>query len=151
MSYYIRKESFELPNGVRADIFLDTSIMFTNALGQHVSVGFVSNLYPLLEYLGITVNEHVSLPNGLTWDDAPVWANYAAQDEDSTWYWYEGQPEAVPAEGRWDCYLGNIGQIEEPSRNWQDRVVKRPQDKSKPSCNGKVVEIDGKKYKLEEV
>jgi len=28
-----------------------------------------------------------------SWDDAPSWANYLAQNEDGQWFWYEKKPE----------------------------------------------------------
>lgn len=34
-----------------------------------------------------------------TWDDAPSWANYLAQDKAGTWCWYEDKPQL--SKGRW--------------------------------------------------
>lgn len=30
-----------------------------------------------------------------SWLDAPVWANWLAQDGDGEWFWHEYEPEAV--------------------------------------------------------
>lgn len=30
--------------------------------------------------------------NKPTWNRAPEWANYLAQDENGNWYWYEDRP-----------------------------------------------------------
>jgi hypothetical protein len=29
-----------------------------------------------------------------SWNDAPEWAKYLAQDDDGDWYWYEEEPQA---------------------------------------------------------
>jgi len=35
-----------------------------------------------------------------SWDDAPEWANWLAQDEDGSWWWYGAKPEWNP-DGFW--------------------------------------------------
>lgn len=37
---------------------------------------------------------------GISWDDAPAWAQWLAQDEDGSWWWYEQRPEL--ARGFWN-------------------------------------------------
>ena len=31
--------------------------------------------------------------DGPSWKDAPEWANFVAQDQDNTWWWYQVKPE----------------------------------------------------------
>ena len=37
-----------------------------------------------------------------SWDDAPKWAQWLAQDSDSSWWWYEFRPEPEYVTGGWD-------------------------------------------------
>lgn len=27
------------------------------------------------------------------WENAPIWANYTAMDDNGDWFWYENEPE----------------------------------------------------------
>ena len=38
----------------------------------------------------------------IDWNKAPAWANYAAQDADGAWYWYENKPYLAPGSRDWD-------------------------------------------------
>ena len=57
------------------------------------------------------------------WDDAPEWANYLAQDEDGTWFWYSYKPVITNGE-YWDARDGNT----EPAsvEDWEKSLEKRP-------------------------
>lgn len=38
---------------------------------------------------------------GVDWSKAPNWAQYAAQDADGVWYWYERKPGVHPGSFAW--------------------------------------------------
>jgi hypothetical protein len=40
-----------------------------------------------------------------SWDKAPTWANYLAQDKSGCWWWYEKEPELGGWRWEWggDC------------------------------------------------
>ena len=44
------------------------------------------------------------MANKPSWDDAPEWANYFAQDGNGAWWWYETKPEWH--EGQWVVVAG---------------------------------------------
>lgn len=59
---------------------------------------------------------------GPEWAQAPKWAQWAAQDEDGAWWWYELQPEPVG-----DAHCGRPGKqaaIKHP--NWRESLQRRP-------------------------
>ena len=63
--------------------------------------------------------------SGPSWDDAPEWARYLAQDKDGTWWWYEEKPR--PLDGFW---WSDTGLVEEacaqtPSSNWKYSLQQR--------------------------
>ena len=61
-----------------------------------------------------------SQPN---WDDAPVWAEWLAQDENSGWTWYETRPKEVRG------YFSTKDRCENTvlkSTNWKESVQRRP-------------------------
>jgi len=57
------------------------------------------------------------------WKDAPEWANYLAQDEDSVWYWFENKPQASIR--MWMEYKGEY-KIANPSKSWKKSLEKKP-------------------------
>ncbi len=59
-----------------------------------------------------------------SWDDAPEWANYVAQDADGCWYWYEFKPKLLA-----DTYTDTIGAYHpvEAIAGWQDTLEQRPE------------------------
>lgn len=61
-----------------------------------------------------------------SWNDAPEWANYRAQDSDGQWKWFDIEPK----EG--DDYFTTSGYGNEASaqgfiKNWQQTLEQRPQ------------------------
>ncbi len=36
-----------------------------------------------------------------SWNNAPDWANYLAQDDDGNWHWYESEPNWSEADAEW--------------------------------------------------
>jgi hypothetical protein len=58
------------------------------------------------------------------WKDAPSWANYLAQDEDSEWWWFENKPDEGHA-AWWPCEgescRASVG-------DWRDSLEERPVD-----------------------
>lgn len=63
-----------------------------------------------------------------SWDDAPEWAQWLAQDEDGEWFWYEDKP--FLGVSIWNApFLGKAlaayeCEIENP--NWRDTLEQRP-------------------------
>lgn len=63
----------------------------------------------------------MSKPN---WDNSPKWANYLAQDQSGTWYWFENEPSRNRL-GEWVCGYGDC----EPAvsnTEWAETLEKRP-------------------------
>src|SRR5690606_32966667 len=58
--------------------------------------------------------------SGPSWDDAPEWARYLAQDKDGTWWWYEKKPRILGT-CWWTDLVGEaeVACIQSPSSNWQ--------------------------------
>jgi hypothetical protein len=57
------------------------------------------------------------------WKDSPEWANWLAQDDDGSWFWFEAEP--IVDDGSWVnfkqryCAAGNgVG--------WRDSLERRP-------------------------
>lgn len=67
---------------------------------------------------------------GIDWNEAPDWANWAAQDECGEWFWFENKPKAED-EG-WDdsktCDENKheIMKCEAPCEDWRDTLTPRP-------------------------
>lgn len=63
-----------------------------------------------------------------SWDTAPHWANYLAQDENGNWYWYQNQPytddEDIP---EWFNDGGRYEAAYAPNREtWKNTLEERP-------------------------
>lgn len=61
-----------------------------------------------------------------SWDDAPEWANWLAQNEDGTWFWFEEKP-VIPTDGFFTNGRNNLRS--EPvfsNTNWQQTLEQRP-------------------------
>ena len=62
------------------------------------------------------------------WKDAPEWAQYAAMDDDGTWWWYELRPS--PQTHSWEG-VGKHDSIVLRFSNWQDTLEERPKPKQR--------------------
>lgn len=83
------------------------------------------------------------LPFGLTWDSPELEGiNYVAYDKCGILYGYESKP--AKAGHRWSRTRGRYFRIDNP--NWHNSLAARP--KPEPECAGKLVEIDGKRFRL---
>lgn len=66
-----------------------------------------------------------------SWDDAPEWANYLAQDEDGEWKWFERAP-FIDEGGRWESYVKQqhkwmYASEDAPyNHNWRKSLEERP-------------------------
>lgn len=59
-----------------------------------------------------------------SWDDAPEWAQFLAQDENNEWYWYEREPSVMR-----DAWSANGGLARSASPEpdlWSDTLERRP-------------------------
>lgn len=59
-----------------------------------------------------------------SWDDAPEWAQYLAQDVSGTWYWFERKPGYDP-DGTWICRTGDCVEASS-NESWADTLEHRP-------------------------
>ncbi len=59
------------------------------------------------------------------WDDAPEWANWAAQDENGSWFWYENKP-TKDLTSWFDKSNGNFCSVDFPCNLWGDSLHQRP-------------------------
>lgn len=63
------------------------------------------------------------------WRDAPEWANYLAQDECGSWYWFEHEPIKMHARFEIDYSGGNQrsrAAMAVSYPNWQETLECRP-------------------------
>jgi len=57
------------------------------------------------------------------WKNAPEWANYLAQDEDSRWWWFSSKPK----EGDTNWYESEgKSYMASTSKNWTESLEQRP-------------------------
>lgn len=68
-----------------------------------------------------------------SWNDAPSWANYLAQDYNGTWYWYEAKPIYNRYLEHWFVtypYGGTKREryIPNPNLNWKETLEERPKE-----------------------
>lgn len=61
-----------------------------------------------------------------SWDDAPKWANWLAQDKDGSWWWYEEQPEPSRLEGIFKVYGGGTKEAHQLNNDWISTKEQRP-------------------------
>lgn len=65
----------------------------------------------------------------IEWNTAPVWANYAAMDQDEEWFWYEAKPEydeewgvfLSPEGARHDSFVHSGPEVSD----WRESIVQR--------------------------
>ena len=59
------------------------------------------------------------------WKDAPEWAQWLAQDEDGTWWWYENAPKVILSRTWFDS--GRARKVSDNySENWRESLEQRP-------------------------
>lgn len=58
------------------------------------------------------------------WSNAPEWANYLAQDEDSTWWWFALEP--MKASNGWGPAMGRNKQAKFTNPDWDNTLEIRP-------------------------
>ena len=46
--------------------------------------------------------------NKPSWNDAPEWANWLAQDRNGQWFWHENIPVVFDDEGEWKSLQGGM-------------------------------------------
>lgn len=83
------------------------------------------------------LQRRAELINRPSWDDAPEWAQWLAQDEGGEWFWFEAPVKMEEEEGEWFEKEGEDGRIDRASRgttpaghNWRDTLEPRPQAQS---------------------
>lgn len=64
----------------------------------------------------------------MDWSEAPVWANFLAQDADGRWFWYERRPTNAP-EDSWCAYgrtkVWPAGLTEPADQEWWKTLEER--------------------------
>ena len=58
------------------------------------------------------------------WKDAPEWADWLAQAEDKTWYWYEYEPKPNFYRGLWQAH--HAGARQSAELDWENSLEQRP-------------------------
>lgn len=77
---------------------------------------------------------HQPLPDGVTWDDAPKWAEWFAIDADGRGHWFRGKPRLNTEE----CWYGDLALVKQrlpilaPGR-WRDSLRRRPGQSELPA------------------
>jgi len=64
-----------------------------------------------------------------SWEKAPVWAKWLAQDKDGKWFWYEREP--FQSDDFWDFLYGldskyKLAMKGEPNERWDTTLIKKP-------------------------
>lgn len=69
----------------------------------------------------------VDFSNKPSWEDAPEWAQWLAQDKSGCWFWHESKPMAAK-DRQWDS-AETFGGFNKgiPNPNWRDTLEQRPQ------------------------
>lgn len=74
----------------------------------------------------------------IDWSDAPDWAQYTAQDEDGSWWWYQEVPYIAGDDTMWNNRGGKWDRATwgecSPNPNWRNTLQARPQ--SEPVASG---------------
>lgn len=67
------------------------------------------------------------------WINAPLWAQWLAQDQTGEWYWYKTKPQAIVKlwgntnDGQWvTVYLKQRACRGHPNPDWRETLEKRP-------------------------
>lgn len=68
----------------------------------------------------------VTTVNKPSWNDAPEWANYLAQDYDGTWVWYEYRPKPIEESNYFSCWKGKFLKVSSDNTDWKKTLEKRP-------------------------
>lgn len=69
------------------------------------------------------VSMEEKMDNKPSWDDAPEWANYLAENGNSFWYWHQNKPEKNTYDKEWL----NSGRSQIAcDKNWENTLEKRP-------------------------
>jgi hypothetical protein len=63
-----------------------------------------------------------------SWEDAPVWAQWSAQEESGFWRWYEVKPDMIEWLGLWssDGMEKDADYYSNPT-NWMNSLERRPE------------------------
>lgn len=59
-----------------------------------------------------------------SWEDAPDWARWLAQDEDGSWWWYGDEPHLALSIGEWRSAALSSTASHVP--NWRETLEERP-------------------------
>jgi hypothetical protein len=87
---------------------------------------------PRAQAIGQNGNDGLHYENAPSWDDAPEWANWLAQDFDGEWCWFEFAPYVDTTGEAWD----NAGKSKDVPReswsishnfSWRNTLQSRPQ------------------------
>lgn len=103
-----------------------------NALSEHdyvttrICVADLRALWKTLPLLSekLTANATTTQPLPFSWDDAPEWANYAAQDEDGAWFFYAEPPTLGLS--AWEPTAGPYQCCHIPIIEWQQSLTQHP-------------------------
>lgn len=60
------------------------------------------------------------------WAKAPKWANYAAQDANGEWYWYQRMPVTEDREWYDDSIDGRVERAYPEYEGWKSSLEHRP-------------------------
>lgn len=62
------------------------------------------------------------------WKDAPDWANWLAQDEDGSWWWFWDKPYLHPSYPGWSYDEGNFKRAGHSAvGDWTNSLEARPE------------------------
>ena len=63
-----------------------------------------------------------------TWDEAPEWASWLAQQKDGSWWWFEKKPEIYG--GVWYTWIKDKSEPYVVAENWKDTLESRQKRQS---------------------
>jgi len=71
------------------------------------------------------VSNNFPTPLRPSWDDAPEWANWLAQDATGIWMWYENDPSPYGKVPHWDSQCGKCDNAF-VYKDWEETLEQRP-------------------------
>lgn len=92
------------------------------------------------------LTRRAALQNKPSWEDAPEWAEWLAQDEDSVWYWHQKDPSTKGEDVSGSKYWLSHGSSDiacgggEILGSWRDTLERRPKDLSEPAVTARLKE-----------
>lgn len=99
---------------------------------KHVVINRGGNCRPRIEFRSQWLARRAELQNKPSWESAPEWANYLAQDgagiTDGCWHWYKRTPDHLELSNVWlSTGLNKMASAGEVLGDWRGTLERRPE------------------------